>query len=82
MWKYELQELHHRHATNQEASSASRQSSLEAGDQTNKAASDDRYGVALSSSLKLEPFAALFWLSAMHMRIYKLAWGGGVELFL
>ena len=30
-------------------------------------------GTALSSSLKLEPFAVLFWLSALRMRIYSIS---------
>ena len=43
-----------------------------------------RRAKALSSSLTLEPFADLFWLWAldtMHMLIFKLVWGEGVELF-
>ena len=41
-----------------------------------------KMGRALSSSLKLEPFADLFWLSALHVRIFQLAYGGGVDIFL
>ena len=36
----------------------------------------------MSSSLKLEPFADLFGLAALHMRIYQMVYGGGEELFL
>ena len=39
-------------------------------------------GKALSSSLKLKPFADLVWLSALHGCIYQVVQGGGVEILL
>ena len=36
---------------------------------------------SIASCLKLEPFAELFWLTALHMRIAHVVWGEGVELF-
>ena len=47
----------------------------------NEWSSNFERGKVLSSSLKLEPLALLFWLSVMHMRIYKLVCQEGVELF-